>query len=127
MMPSELRTSAEQPSNGSTGPANSDAGPVTGVSDRFLVYVLIFGSLVFLLYVLPEVMIFKQHGFAPVEHLDTRTTSSLREILSYLWIDRSQLLNPMNNPLVRFFLVTMLVGVVFDQVKKHLPSTRERS
>ena len=126
-MPTELQTSAPQPANVSRAPASAEVGPVTRVSDLYLVYVLIFGSLVFLLYVLPEVMIFKQYGFAPVEHLDTKTSSSLREILSNLWIDRSQLLNPMNNPLVRFFLVTMIVGVVFDQVKKHSPSTRERS
>jgi len=96
-----------------------------GVSDRFVGYLLLFGFLVFLLYVVPEVLVFKQSGFAPVEHLaDTGTTNpSLSQILTNLWTDRAQVLNPMNNALMRFFLVTIVVGVVFDRVRKYWPST----
>jgi len=110
------------------GSAAGTAGPVTKVSDRFIVYLIVFLFLVFLLYVLPEVMVFKQYGFAPVEHLvDTGTNPSLGDILTSLWMDRAEVLNPMNNTLVRFFLVTAVVGIVFDRVKQHAPSTGERS
>jgi hypothetical protein len=95
-----------------------------GVSDRYVGYLLLFGFLVFLLYVVPEVLVFKQSGFAPVEHLaDMGTNPSLSQILTNLWTDRAQVLNPMNNALMRFFLVTIVVGVVFDRVKKYWPST----
>jgi hypothetical protein len=103
------------------------AGPVT-VSDKYVGYLLLFAFLLFLLYIIPEVLVFKQSGFAPTEHLvDTGTSPTLSDIFSSLWTDRAQLLNPMNNSLVRFFLVTMIVGVVFDRVKKHSPATGERS
>jgi hypothetical protein len=69
------------------------------------------------------VLVFKQFGFAPQDHLlDTGADPSLGAILANLWRDRARVLNPLNNPLVRFFLVTMLVGVVFDKMKKHSPS-----
>ena len=100
----------------------SAAAPVSKVTDRFIGYLLLFAVLVFLLYVLPEVMIFKKYGFAPVEHIDDLSANpTLGAILSSVWTERAQLLNPMNNSLVRFFLVTMLVGVVFDRVKKYSP------
>jgi len=67
-------------------------------------------------------LIFKQSGFAPVEHLvESGSNPTLRAILSDLWRDRAQLLNPFHNPLVRFFLVTIVAGVVLDQVKKNAP------
>ena len=67
-------------------------------------------------------MIFKKYGFAPVEHIDDLSANpTLGAILSSVWTERAQLLNPMNNSLVRFFLVTMVVGVVFDRVKKYSP------
>jgi len=98
------------------------------VSDKFVGYLLAFLALVVLLYVIPEILVFKRYGFAPVEHIvDTGASPSLGAILSSLWRDRAQVLNPMNNPLVRFFLVTMVVGVVFDQVKKYSPSRGARS
>src|SRR5262245_4172421 len=76
------------------------------VSDRYVGYLLLFAVLVFLLYVLPEALVFKQYGFAPVEHLDdTATSPSVGKILRSLWTDRAQVLNPMNNSLIRFFLV----------------------
>jgi hypothetical protein len=102
--------------------------PVQRTSARYLGSVLIFTFLFFLFYILPEWLLFKQYGFAPVEHLvATGTHPSLARILSSLWTDRAHLLNPTNNPLVRFFVVTTLVGVVFDQVKKYAPSNRDRS
>ena len=100
----------------------SAVAPVSRVSDRFIGYLLLFAVLVFLLYVLPEVLIFKEYGFAPVEHIDDLGRNpTLGAILSSVWTERAQLLNPLNNSLVRFFLVTMLVGVVFDRVKKYSP------
>src|SRR5262245_7335874 len=98
------------------------------ISDRYLAYLVAFVVLVFLLYVLPEALVFKQYGFAPVEHLaDTEANPTLSAILKGLWQDRAQILNPMNNSLVRFFIVTMVVGVVFDGMKRHSPFTRDRS
>jgi hypothetical protein len=95
-------------------------------SGRYLGYLTVFLLLVFLLYLLPEALVFKRYGFAPVEHVvDPRTPPSLTTVVSWLWTDRAQLLNPMNNPLVRFFLVTMVVGVVFDRVRKYSPSKRQ--
>ena len=120
----------EQPptNTGRDASGTSTVEPVTTVSDRYVVYLSIFVFLFFLFYILPEVLVFKQYGFAPVEHLvETRGNPSLGSILSNLWTERAQLLNPMNNPLVRFFLVTMLVGAVLDQVKKYSPSPGERS
>ena len=107
---------------------SSTADSTVGVSDRFIGYLLLFTLVVFLLYVLPEVLVFKQFGFAPVERLvDAATNPSFGKILSSLWTDRAQVLNPMNNSLLRFFLVTMVVGVVFDRVKKYWPSMEDRS
>jgi hypothetical protein len=92
------------------------------VTGKYVGYLLLFVVLFFVLYIFPEILIFKQHGFAPVEHIvDTGTNPTLGEILAGMWRDRGQLLNPMNNALVRFFLVTIIIGVVFDQVKKHAP------
>jgi hypothetical protein len=107
---------------------SSPPDSAVGISDRFIGYLLLFTVLVFLLYVLPEVLVFKQYGFAPVERLDdTATNPSFGQILSSLWTDRAQVLNPMNNSLMRFFLVTMVVGVVFDRVKKYWPSMGDGS
>jgi hypothetical protein len=103
-------------------PATLAAEPAPKVSDRFVAYLLLLGALIFLLYVLPEVLVFKEHGFAPVEHLvDSGPDPSLSQIVTGMWRDRAEILNPMNNPLVRFFLVTMVVGIVFDRVKQYWP------
>ena len=92
------------------------------VSGKYVAYVLLFGVVFFFLYIVPEILIFKQNGFAPVEHLvDSGSNPTLRGILSDLWRDRAQLLNPFHNPLVRFFLVTILAGIVLDQIKKNAP------
>jgi hypothetical protein len=92
-------------------------------SQRFLGYLVAFVLLFFLLYLLPEVLVFERYGFVPVEHIvDAGAHPSLRTILAGVWADRAVLLNPMNNPLVRFFIVTMVVGVVFDGVRKYWPS-----
>ena len=100
-------------------PAPASEPVVTG---KYVGYVLLFGVLFFILYIFPEILIFKQSGFAPVEHLtESGADPGLRDILADLWRDRAQLLNPLNNPLVRFFLVTILAGVVLDQVKKNAP------
>lgn len=124
--PSERQQSKPQPRADAVAIVTEPVGPTTPVSDRFIGYLLLLAVLIFLLYVLPEMLVFKQNGFAPTEHLaETGTHPSLREILAGLWTDRAEILNPMNNPLVRFFLVTMSVGVVFDRVKKYWPSTRE--
>ena len=105
-------------------PPDRDQEPV--VSGKYVAHLLLFVILVFLLYVFPEIMVFKQHGFAPVEHLvDAGPNPTLGGILASMWSDRAELLNPLNNPLVRFFLVTMIVGVVFDQVKKYAPAADE--
>ena len=99
------------------------ARPVTG---KFLAYLLLFLVLVVLFYVFPEVLVFKQSGFGPVEHIvDAGPSPSLGGILAGMWRDRTEILNPLNNPLVRFFLVTVLVGAVFDLVKKYAPSVDE--
>jgi len=103
-----------------TPPSGQGAKPTTG---KFLGYFLLFVVLVFLFYIFPEVLIFKQSGFAPVEHIvATGPNPSLGDILANMWRDRAEILNPFNNPLVRFFLVTVLVGAVFDQVKRYMPA-----
>lgn len=92
------------------------------VSGKYVAYVLLFVVVFFLLYIVPEILIFKQSGFAPVEHLvESGPNPTLRAILADLWRDRVQLLNPFHNPLVRFFLVTILAGIVLDQIKKNAP------
>jgi len=122
-MKSEQQHSQTEPAVAGREAGTSVVAPPTTVTDKYLLYLLLFAVLCFLFYIYPEVMIFKQFGFAPVEHLaDTGTNPSLGSILTGLWTDRAQLLNPMNNSLVRFFLVTMIVGVVFDQVKKYSPT-----
>lgn len=93
------------------------------VSEKFVGYFLLFVVLIFLLYVFPEWLIFKQYGFAPQDTLlQPGSDPSLRSILASLWRERAQVLNPFNNALVRFFLVTMVVGVVYDKMKKYSPS-----
>ena len=97
--------------------------PEPQVSGKFMGWFLLFVLLVFVLYVFPEFLIFKQHGFAPQDTLlNAGTDTSLRGILASLWQERARVLNPFNNPLVRFFLVTIVVGVVYDKMKKYLPS-----
>jgi len=97
-----------------------DTGEV--VSGKYVGHLLLFGAIFLFLYIVPELLIFKQSGFAPVEHLvESGPNPSLRDIVSDLWRDRAQLLNPFNNPLVRFFLVTILAGAELDQVKKYAP------
>ncbi|HEY7192538.1 MAG TPA: hypothetical protein VH439_02275 [Gemmatimonadales bacterium] len=117
-MPPERQASAHEPAGTATSAPASE--PVA--SGKYVAYVLVFGVIFFVLYILPEILIFKQSGFAPVEHLvQSGADPTLGAILSDLWRDRAQLLNPLNNPLVRFFLVTIVAGVVLDQVKKHAP------
>jgi hypothetical protein len=95
-------------------------------SVRYLSSVFVFVFLCFVLYVVPELLVFKQYGFVPVEHIvDAGPHPSLGDILSALWADRAHVLNPMNNPLVRFFIVTMVVGIAFDQVRRHAPPKRK--
>jgi hypothetical protein len=90
---------------------------------QYFGYLFLFVFLFFLFYLFPELMLYKRYGFAPVEHLvDSGPHPTLETILASLWAERAQLLNPMNNPLVRFFLVTTIVGVVFDGVRKWAPS-----
>jgi len=117
------------PADGSTvSTVASSPDSAVAVSDRYVGYLFVFAVLVFFLYVLPEVLVFKQYGFAPVEHLDdTAANPSVGKILSSLWTDKAQVLNPMNNSLIRFFFVTMIVGVVFDRVRQYWPSTEDRS
>ena len=96
--------------------------PEPVVTGKYVGYVLLFGVIFFILYIFPEILILKQNGFAPVEHLtDSGADPTLGDILSNLWRDRATLINPLNNPLVRFFLVTIVAGVVLDKVKKHAP------
>lgn len=117
-MSTNRQTPAPEPSG--AGPSAPASEPV--VSGKYVGYVLLFGVIFLFLYIVPEILIFTQTGFAPVEHLvDSGPNPTLRAILSDLWRDRAQLLNPLNNPLVRFFLVTILAGVVLDQVKKNAP------
>jgi hypothetical protein len=113
-------TKPEQPTAAANVGTAEAEHPVSG---KFVGYFLLFVLLVFVFYVFPEYIIFKRHGFAPVEHLvDTGANPSLGDVFASMWRDRAQLLNPFNNPLVRFFLVTVLVGVVFDKVKKYRPA-----
>jgi len=97
-------------------------------SPQYLGYLSVFVFLCFLFYLFPEFLIFKKYGFAPVEHIvDPAAPPTLGAVLADLWADRAHVLNPMNNPLVRFFLVTTVVGVFYDRVKRYAPSTGERS
>lgn len=94
----------------------------TPVSGKFVGYFLLFVVLIFLLYVFPEWLIFKQYGFAPQDTLlQPGSDPSLRGIVASLWQERAKVLNPFNNALVRFFLVTIVVGVVYDKMKKYSP------
>jgi hypothetical protein len=100
------------------------AAPEPAVSGAFVGYFLLFVVLVFLFYIFPEVLVFKNSGFAPVESLkEAENTTSLGAIVANMWRDRALILNPMNNPLVRFFLVTVIVGVVYDRMKQHAPAS----
>ena len=93
------------------------------VSGKLVAYFLLFVVLIFVLYVFPEWLVFKQYGFAPQDTLlQPGNDPSLRSVLASLWQDRAQVLNPLNNALVRFFLVTIIVGVVYDKMKKYSPS-----
>jgi len=97
-------------------------------SGRYLAWLCVFVFLCFVLYVVPELLVFKLHGFTPVEHIvDSGPHPTLAVILSSLWADRAYVLNPTNNPLVRFFLVTMVVGVAFDQVRRYAPAKGKRA
>lgn len=93
------------------------------VSGKFVGYFLLFVVLIFLLYVFPEWLIFKRYGFAPQDTLlQPGSDPSLRSIVASLWQERAKVLNPFSNALVRFFLVTIVVGVVYDKMKKYSPS-----
>jgi hypothetical protein len=119
---SKTRPTPPDGGGSTTSAVTTTVAPVSGVSDRFVGYLFLFVLLVFLLYVLPEVVILRQYGFAPVEHIDDLGLHpTLGAILSSAWNEKAQFLNPMNNSLVRFFLVTMVVGVVFDRIKKYAP------
>jgi hypothetical protein len=98
----------------------NDQSPDAPVSGKLVAYFLLFVVLAFLFYVFPEFLIFRQNGFAPVEHIvDPAGPPALGAILAEAWRDRAYILNPLNNPLLRFFIVTILVGAVYDQVKKY--------
>jgi hypothetical protein len=104
-------------------PEQTPSGAEPPVSGRFVGYFLLFVVLIFLLYVFPEWLIFKQYGFAPQDTLlQPGSDPSLRSILASLWQERAKVLNPFNNALVRFFLVTIVVGVVYDKMKQYSPS-----
>jgi hypothetical protein len=106
-------------------PEQQPAAPTSEptVSGKLVAYFLLFVVLVFLLYVFPEFLVFKQYGFAPHDTLaNTGPDTSLGGVLASLWRDRGRVLNPMNNPLVRFFLVTIVVGVVYDKMKQYSAS-----
>lgn len=84
-----------------------------------------FALLIFLIsifYVLPEVVAYRLHGLRPSGPLaihPSSGTSDMTLLLKDLWSEKSAVLNPVCNPLVRFFLIAVIIGLVLDRYKRY--------
>lgn len=89
-------------------------GPVRGAA------IAMATILVMVFYVLPEASDAARNGLTPHGSLSVRREehTPLREILAEAWSQRRRILNPVRNPLTRFFLVTMLLGAVCDLARR---------
>lgn len=84
----------------------------------YLVYLCLFVLLATYFYVLPEIPTLMHLGAAPRGSLDMHVAEgiALADVANGLRRDLTEIIHPLTNPLIRFFLATSLVGLVLDQV-----------
>ncbi len=84
----------------------------------YLFYLCLFVLLATFFYVLPEIPTLMHLEAAPRGSLDVSVAEgvALTDVAGGLWRHLIKIIHPLTNPLIRFFLVTSLVGLVLDQV-----------
>lgn len=72
-------------------------------------------------YVIPEILYFLKFGMVPNSAIGrvVESGNGINEILSNLKNEIVSIINPLKNPLTRFFLVTMVVGFFWDMANKY--------
>lgn len=92
-----------------------------------LSYLCLFILLAIFFYVLPEIPTLTHLDAAPRGSLDVPVVEgvALADVANGLWSHFVEIIHPLTNPLIRFFLVTSLVGVVLDQANRARQRYRE--
>ncbi len=92
-----------------------------------LTYLCLFVVLLIFFYVLPEFPTLAHLEDAPRGSLDVPVAdgTALADVANGLWQHLGEILHPLTNPLIRFFLVTSLAGLVLDQLTRARQRHRE--
>lgn len=83
-----------------------------------LSYLFLFVLLLIFFYVLPEIPTLTHLNDAPRGSLDVPVAdgTALPDVATALWRHLAEIIHPLSNPLIRFFLVTSLAGLILDQL-----------
>ena len=93
----------------------------------YLSYLCLFLLLATYFYVLPEIPTLTHFEAAPRGSLDVPVAEgiALADVANGLWRDLTEIIHPLTNPLIRFFLVTSLAGLVLDRLIRARQRYRE--
>ncbi len=93
----------------------------------YFFYLCLFVLLATYFYVLPEIQTLTHLEATPRGSLDVPVAEglSLADVANGLWRHLTKIIHPLANPLIRFFLVTSLAGLVLDRLIRARQRHRE--